>query len=125
MNADDIRKFAMRLMKEVWIPFDHRKLGEFYHTDVIGHHRTQTIRLADIENRLSRDQLHWKDQVYDIKNLVAEEDKFALRFIFAATQISSGKRDEVEVVYFYHLNDGKIGEFWTLSSIDYDYFDKT
>jgi len=122
MNAEKVREFAIRLMSSVWTPFDDARLPEFYWPDAIGHHRTQTICLDDIGNRLRRDGTHWKDPVYDIKELIAENDKFALRFIFSATQISTGKRDEVEVIYFYHLRDGKISEFWTLSSVDYDYF---
>lgn len=125
-DARSTREFALRLMKEVWEPFDHTKLGEFYHPDVVGHHVSQTIRLADIENRLRRDRIHWKDPVYDIKNLVAEPDRFAIRFVFSATRIETGERDEgIETVYFYNLKDGKVSEFWTLASIDYDYFDRT
>jgi predicted ester cyclase len=122
MNAEDVREFAIRLMGQVWTPFDDTRLSEFYCHDAIGHHRTQTIRLGYIGNRLRRDRTYWKDPVYDIKELVTENDKFALRFIFSATQISTGNRDEVEVIYFYRLRDGKISEFWTLSSVDYDYF---
>jgi predicted ester cyclase len=122
MNTEDLRKFAGRLIDRVWIPFDDTCLSEFYWPDVVGHHRNQTIHLADIANRLRRDRGHWKDPEYDVKDLVAEKDKFSLRFIFSATQIATGKRDEVEVVYFYHLRDGKISKFWTLSSVDYDYF---
>ncbi len=125
MNAGDTRKFALRLMDKVWRPFDDSKVKEFYHPDAVGYHRAQTIHVADIEERLSRDRIHWKEPVYNIKNLIAEEDAFAIRFMFSATQISTGKRDEVEVIYFYKLRDGKISEFWTLSSIDYDYFEKT
>lgn len=124
MNPEEMRLFAKRLMREVWEPFDYTKLAEFYHADVVGHHRSQTIHLADIELRLRRDRIHWADPVYDIKNLIAEPDAFALRFIFSATEISTRKQDTVEVVYFYHIRNGKISEFWTLSSMDYDYFDK-
>lgn len=125
MNTEETRKFALRLMDEVWRPFNYARLPEFYHKEAMGHHRDQTIRLADIENRLRRDRVHWKDPVYDVKNLIAEEDAFALRFLYSATQINTGKRDEVETIYFYKLAAGKISEFWTLASIDFDYFEKT
>ncbi len=125
MDAEETRKFAVRLMDQVWRPFDDSKVKEFYHPNAVGHHRSQTIHVSDIEYRLSRDRIHWKDPVYDIKNLVAEENAFAIRFMFSATQINTGKRDEVEVIYFYRLRDGKISEFWTLSSMDYDYFEKS
>jgi len=126
MDAEQTRKFALRLMKEIWEPFDYIRLSEFYQQDVVGHHVSQTIHLADIENRLRRDRIHWKDPVYNVKNLVVEPDKFAIRFLFSATGIGTGKRDkDIETVYFYSLKDGKVSEFWTLASIDYDYFDKT
>lgn len=124
-KANETQDFARRLMKEVWATYDHTKLHKFYHPDVIGHHGVQVIRLADIENRLMRDRIHWKDPVYDIKDLIVDEDKFSIRFTYAATQIQTGKRDEgIETMYFYHIKDGKISEFWTLASIDYDYFEK-
>ncbi|MGA9139614.1 MAG: nuclear transport factor 2 family protein [Methanocella sp.] len=124
MDAKETRAFAKRLMDEVWRPFDYTKLGDFYMQDVIGHHRTQTIHLQDIENRLRRDRLHWTDPVYDIPNLIVQPDAFALRFIFSATRIDTGKRDTTEGIYFYYLKDGKISEFWHLASVDFDYFEK-
>ncbi len=125
LKTSETQDFARRLMKEVWATYDHTKVSKFYHPDVIGHHGDQIIHLADIENRLKRDRIHWKDPVYDIKDLIVEEDKFSIRFMYAATRIRTGKRDEgIETMYFYHLKDGRISEFWTLASIDYDYFEK-
>ncbi len=42
-------------MNEVWIPFDYQAVSKFYHSDVTGHHRGQTIALNDIVNRLRWD----------------------------------------------------------------------
>ncbi len=124
-KTSETQDFARRLMKEVWATYDHMKVHNFYQPDVTGHHGKQIIHLADIENRLMRDRIHWKDPVYDIKDLIVGEDKFSIRFTYAATQIQTGKRDEgIETMYFYHLKDSRISEFWTLASIDYDYFEK-
>lgn len=124
-KSDQTRAFALRLMKEVWEKYDDTRVPDYYHPDVVGHHGDQVIRRPDVENRLRRDRVHWKDPVYDIKDLLVEDDKFAIRFKYAATQIQTGKRDEgIETMYFYHLKNGKISEFWTLASIQYDYFEK-
>jgi len=124
-NIDHTRNFALRLMKEVWAKYDYAKVPAFYHQDVVGHHGDQIIRREDIENRLKRDRIHWKDPVYDIRDLVVDRERFAMRFRYSATQVRTGKRDEgIETMYFYHLKDGKISEFWTLASICYDYFEK-
>jgi hypothetical protein len=47
-------------------------------------------------------------------------DKWAIRFMFAATG-ASGQAISVEVNYFYHLKEGKISEFWLLADFDFDY----
>ena len=123
-KTDQIRDFALRLMKEVWSTYDHTKVQEFYHPDVVGHHGDQIIHRVDIENRLKRDRLHWKDPAYDIKDLLVDRDRFAIRFMYAATQVRTGKRDKgIETMYFYHLKEDRISEFWTLASICYDYFE--
>lgn len=121
MNSIQVHAFAKRLMQEVWEPFNAERLSTFYHRDVVGHHRTQTLSYDDIVNRLAWDRKHSADPVFDIKDIIAEEDKFSIRFIYNATEIATGQNFEVEVTYFYHLQEGKISEFWLLASIDFDY----
>jgi hypothetical protein len=124
MNAQDIKTFAERLMDEVWRPFNYEKLPEFYHHDVIGHHRSQTIRFEDIENRLKWDRKNVTKPVYTIRNLVTSENEFALRFDYTARAIQDESELAVEVIYFYHLRGGKIDEFRLLASMDFDYLEK-
>jgi len=124
MDSRETREFAERLMREVWEPFDYTKLSQFYHDRVVGHHRSQTIRLADIENRLRWDRKNYGDPVYTIKNLIAGEDEFAIRFLYTAKDVKTGNPIAVEVIYFYHINHEKIDEFWLLASVDFDYLEK-
>ncbi len=74
---------------------------------MVGRHRSQTIRLADIENRLRWDRENYRDPVYAIKELIAAEDEFAIRFIYTARDAKSGNEVAVDVVYFYHLRGEK------------------
>jgi len=124
MTPDEVRQFARRLMREVWEPFDGSKLAEFYHPGVIGHHRAQTIRLSDIANRLAWDRKNWGGQSYAIQDLIAEEDRFALRFVFTTRELEAAGHPPIEVIYFYHLRAGKIAEFWLLASVDFDYHER-
>ncbi|MEP9352897.1 nuclear transport factor 2 family protein [Xanthobacter sp. KR7-65] len=121
MSPEDVRSFAVRLMDEVWRPFDHTALARFYHPDVVGHHRAQTLALEDIANRLQWDVQNFGDPVYDIQDIVADEDKFAIRFLYSCTLLATAESFHVEVIYFYHLRDGLISAFWLLSSTDFDY----
>ena len=51
---------------------------------------------------------------YDIRDIVAEADKFANRFLLGATG-PSGQSISAEANYFYHLKDDKVSEFWLLA----------
>jgi predicted ester cyclase len=121
MDSSETEAFAQRLMKEVWEPFDAGALSRFYHRDVIGHHRNQEIRYADIETRLVRDQQRFAEPVYDIRDIIADRDKFAIRFVYTAKTSATGEPVRAEVNYFYHLRDGRIAEFWLLADLDFDY----
>jgi predicted ester cyclase len=121
MNPTEVHAFATRLMQEVWEPFEADKLSEFYHPDVVGHHRLQTFGYKDLENRLAWDRKNRANQAFNITNIIAEEDKFAIRFIFTAIDNAQKQEPPIEVIYFYHLRDGKISEFWLLASVDFDY----
>lgn len=115
------REFAVRLMQEVWVPFDHAAVSRFYQPDMVGHHRTQVLTVEDVVERLKWDRLNFRDPVYDIQDIVADTDRFAIRFLYACTLIATGQRFATEVNYFYRLRDGKIAEFWLLSDADFDY----
>jgi len=66
------------------------------------------------------DRPRYPNPRFDIKDIIAAEDKWAIRFLFTATG-ASGQPVSVEVNYFYHLRVGKISEFWLLADIDFDY----
>jgi predicted ester cyclase len=121
LSAAETRDFAERLMKEVWETFDHTALPRFYHADMVGHHRDQTLTLDDVSARLQWDVLNFGEPVYDIRNLVAGEDEFAIRFVYTCTMIKTGEKFRTEVIYFYRLEGGKVAEFWLLSDAAFDY----
>lgn len=113
-------------MDEVWRPFNSSAMPRFYHSNVIGHHRRadgskQELTYTDVSNRLDWDKQTSANAVYDIRDIIAEGDKFALRFIYTANFRPTGKKIDVETWYFYHLTDGKVTQFWTVASADYDY----
>jgi SnoaL-like domain len=101
--------------------FDVEAVRRFYHRDVVGHHRGQTLNFQDILNRLAWDQKHNTSPVFDIKDIVAAEDRFAIRFEYTAKEGEAAHDFHAEVIYFYHLRDNKISEFWLLSDHDFDY----
>lgn len=126
MNSEETRVFAQRLMAEVWEPFDSSAMPRFYHQDVVGYHKradgsTQELSYDDVANRLDWDRQTSANAVYDVRDVVAEEDRFALRFVYTADFVPTGGRIDVEVMYFYRLRDGRVAEWWQLTNADFDY----
>lgn len=123
MDRNEIKNFALKLMHEVWEPFDDKKVRDFYHSDLVGHHRDQIIGIEDVENRLRFDQENFTNPVYKIINLTAGYDEFSIHFNYKA-QLPDDDLFQVEVMYFYRLKKDLISEFWTLASVDFDYLEK-
>jgi hypothetical protein len=90
VNSQETHEFAERLMREVWEPFDYSAVERFYNRDVRGHHRSQELVYDDVVNRLRSDTGRFADPVYSIKDIVASEDKFAIRYIYTATVVATG-----------------------------------
>ena len=101
-------------------------MPRFYHRDVIGYHRgadgsTQELHYDDIVNRLDWDKQNSTNAVYDIRDIIVGEDRFAIRFVYTADFVTTNGKTDVDVMYFYHLRDNKIAEWWLLASADFDY----
>lgn len=122
--SDATEDFARRLMAEVWLPFDANKVAAFYHRDMIGYHGAQLLAYQDVVNRLAWDALRFENPVYDVRDIIAATDKFAIRFLFGCKLVKTGQDFTTEVTYFYHLRDGKVSAFWLLSSGQFDYKEK-
>jgi nuclear transport factor 2 (NTF2) superfamily protein len=121
MDSQETESFARRLMGEVWEAFDVEAVPRFYNRDVVGHHRAQILNFEDILNRLAWDQKHNASPIFDIKDIVAAENRFAIRFEYTAREGEAEQDFHAEVIYFYHLRENKISEFWLLSDHDFDY----
>jgi hypothetical protein len=88
-------------MHEVWEAFDPEAVPRFYHRDVVGHHRGQTLSFADILNRLAWNQHRNAAPISDIMDIVAAENRFAIRFEYTAKEAEAGNDFHAEVIYFY------------------------
>jgi hypothetical protein len=138
VEREETLEFARALMKEVWEPFDSSAVAKFYHRDVVGHHRrpneTQKLVYADVVNRLDWDERTNTNAVFDYGDIIADEDRFAIRYAYRADFVphggggmqdrhtaAAGGKIDVEMIYFYHLRGGKVSEFWLQANVDFDY----
>ena len=138
MDREETLEFTRSLMKEVWEPFDSSAVARFYHQDVVGHHRrpneTQELGYADVVNRIDWDKQTNTNGVFDYRDIIAEEGRYAIPLLLQgglraprrgwdagpAYRCCRGKID-VEMIYFYHLREGKVAEFWLQANVDFDY----
>jgi hypothetical protein len=103
MASEQTRAFAQKLMKEVWEPFDSSAMPSFYQRDVVGYHRradgsTQELDYDDIANRPYWDTQTSANAIYEIQDIIAEVDRFAIRFRYTADFIPTGRKVDVEVM---------------------------
>jgi len=126
MNAKETRSFAQQLLKEVWEPFDSEAVSRFFHPDVVGWHRRadsswQELEYDDVVKRLTWDKETNANPLFDVRDIIAEEDRFALHFLYTADFIPTGGKIDVEMMYFYRVRGDKVGEFALLASVDFDF----
>lgn len=91
MDAKGTLAFANRLMQEVWEPFNAQAVPQFYRRDVVGYHRKQRLTYDDVINRLVYDRAQFGNAVYNVQDIVAAEDKFAIRFSYSAIILSTAQ----------------------------------
>ena len=120
MEREQTLEFARALMKQVWEPFDSSAVARFYHRDVVGHHRrpneTQELAYADVVNRLDWDKQTNTNAIFDYRDIIAEEGRYAIRYSYRADFVpqsddgmqdrhtaAAGGKIDVEMIYFYHL----------------------
>jgi hypothetical protein len=118
MGAKETRSFAQQLLKEVWEPFDSGAVTRFFHRDVVGWHRRadsswQEFGYDDVK-RLTWDTETNANPLFDVRDIIAEEGRFALRFLYTADFIPTGGKIDVEMMYFYRLRGDKVGGFGLL-----------
>ena len=126
MNAKETRSFAQQLLQEVWEPFDSEAVSRFFHRDVVGWHRRadsswQELEYDDVVKRLTWDKETNANPLFDVRDIIAEEDRFALRLLYTADFIPTGGKIDVEMMYFYRVRGDKVGEFALLASVDFDF----
>ena len=126
MNAKETRSFAQQLLQEVWEPFDSEAVSRFFHRDVVGWHRRadsswQELEYDGVVKRLMWDKETNANPLFDVRDIIAEEDRFALRFLYTADFIPTGGKIDVEMMYFYRVRGDKVGEFALLASVDFDF----
>src|SRR5215210_1538812 len=95
MDREETLEFARTLMKEVWESFDSSAVARFYHRDVVGHHRrpneTQELGYADVVNRLDWDKQTNTNAVFNYRDIIAEESRYAIRYSYRADFVPQGE----------------------------------
>jgi hypothetical protein len=108
--------------------FDETAVARFYHRDVVGHHRKQTLTFDDdVAHRLATD--HRATPIRSMTSRTSARRKTGLR----SGSCSRERRIRIQRKWgmqapgirlgdlFLPLRDGKISEFWLRADIGFDY----
>ena len=126
MAGEETPAFAYELMKEVGEPFDSSAITRLHHREVAGRHRrsdvsTQDPSFDDTAGSLDCDKQSNVDAIYDVRDIIAEENGFATRFVCTADSAPTAGKTDVGVMYFYRLGDSKVTGWRLLANTDFDY----
>jgi hypothetical protein len=93
---------------------------------VAGRHRrsdvsTQDPSFDDTAGSLDCDKQSNVHAIYDVRDIIAEENGFATRFVCTADSAPTAGKTDVGVMYFYRLGDSKVTGWRLLANTDFDY----
>lgn len=120
MTTDDNKALAERFVHEVFEQGRLEAVDELVAPDFTGH----TWRLSGpgpgpLKLAMERVARGLADARFVIDDLIAEDDRVALRLTASATQVGelmgmpgSGKRYSIEEIHVFRIRDGRIVEHW-------------
>lgn len=127
MTGDEKKKTAIRFLCEA-LPHNRADmLGELCVNDLLIHWRdgTSSAGLPEAKAFLEYHDRCFSDFSVEVKDIVAEGDKVAVRIVQSGTHAGSwegspatGKRWSIWECVFFLFGGGKIAEIWALPDID-------
>ena len=120
MSTDQNKQIARRFIDEIFVKGDKDTVDELLADDFVGHTWPSTGKPKDdLKAAIDRTSKGLADPVFTIEDLIAEDDRVAVRLTTSATQTGefmgmppTGKTYEIEEIHVFRLRDGKVSEHW-------------
>ena len=120
MTTDANKAIVRRFIDEIFVQGRKETVDELLSDDFVGHTWPSTgDPRADLKGAIDRTSKGLADAVFAIEDVIAEDDRVAVRLTAAATHVGelmgmppSGKRYEIGEIHWFRLRDGKVIEHW-------------
>jgi steroid delta-isomerase-like uncharacterized protein len=120
MTTDDNKATVRRFIDEIFVHGRKQAVDELLADDFVAHTWPSTGNpKADLKGAIDRTSKGLADAVFTIDDMIAEDDRVAVRLTAAATQVGElmgmpprGKRYEIGEIHIFRVRDGKVVEHW-------------
>lgn len=111
MKKEDVIEFVKDWIHSIWELQEEEHLARFYSLDVEGDFNGEAVNFEGLKEKLSSFYIHLKKVEIEVKQLIVEKSKFALRAL-QHYELKDGKTITLPSMIFAHLKEGKISKYW-------------
>ncbi len=120
MTTNENKAIVRRFIDEIFVQGNKATVDELLADDFVGHTWPQTgDPKTDLKSAIDRTSKGLSDPKFTIEDMIAEDDRVAVRLTAAATQTgemmgvsASGKRYTIGEIHIFRLRDGLVTEHW-------------
>lgn len=120
MTIEDNKALVRRFIDEIFVRGDADAVDELVTEDFVPHTWPSTgDGRADLKRAIVRVSKGLADARFTIEDMVAEDDRVAVRVTATATQVgefmgmpASGKSYAIGEIHIFRIRDGKVSEHW-------------
>lgn len=111
MSTDANKAIARRYFEDIWNKRNPDAVGEIFAATFAGHAPDGTLQGAEaLKKRVKTGLSEYLDIHFTIEDVIAEEDKVGIRWVYHAT--AKSKPVTLTGMHFFRIAGGKIVEFW-------------
>ena len=120
MTIEENKTLVRRFIDDIFVKGDVNAVDELVTEDFVPHTWPSTgDGRADLKSAIVRVSMGLADARFTIEDMVAEDDRVAVRLTATATQVgefmgmpASGKSYTIGEIHIFRIRDGKVSEHW-------------
>ena len=120
MTPDDNKALVRRFIEEIFVEGRFATVDELLADDFVGHTWPSTgDGKADLKRAIERTSSALSDPVFEIEDMIAEDDRVAVRLTATAKQVGtfmgippSGRSYSIGEIHIFRIRDGQVTDHW-------------
>jgi steroid delta-isomerase-like uncharacterized protein len=120
MTMDQNKALVRRFIQEIFVEGRFETVDELLADDFVGHTWPSTgDGKADLKRAIERISSALSDAVFEIEDMIGEDDRVAVRLTATAKQVGtfmgippSGRSYSIGEIHIFRIRDGKVTDHW-------------